>query len=316
MMELCMDFDDSLFEGEKVRSVDSATSLYKAKVYSSEWFESELEDGDAAEQHNVYKYRAELAYRKELYEDSLRCYGNCLGLISAKNSVTWRDVIEGMCRCCLALGKDEQATSLAKQLHDSSITFEQKTSSWMLLAKVYRHMANLQEEEQILQVLLMMHPINPGFWLRLGVIHSSISGRQCATGQHHARTDAAGNTVPETGDNVNGDNHFDSVDDTLYKENHEKAVFSDTSSQHLQFACACLQRARLLLRSVQNTVVTFDKSCNVTQQQEIAEKIKQLNLPETTMQQYAEMTEKEVFKRKEKPDGGFRDGHCRHECTS
>ena len=31
-----MDFDDSLFEGEKVRSVDSATSLYKAKVYSSE----------------------------------------------------------------------------------------------------------------------------------------------------------------------------------------------------------------------------------------------------------------------------------------
>ena len=90
----------------------------------------------------------------------------------------------------------------------------------------------------------MMHPINPDFWLRLGVIHSSLSGRQCATGQHHDRTDAASNTVPETGDNVNGDNHFDSVDDTLYKENHEKAVFSDTLSQHLQFACACLQRAR------------------------------------------------------------------------
>jgi len=31
-----MDFDDSLFEGEKVRNVDSSTTLYKAKVYFRE----------------------------------------------------------------------------------------------------------------------------------------------------------------------------------------------------------------------------------------------------------------------------------------
>ena len=44
-----------------------------------QWFEGDLDGVDTSEQQNVHKFRAELAYRKELYADSLRHYTNCLG---------------------------------------------------------------------------------------------------------------------------------------------------------------------------------------------------------------------------------------------
>ena len=85
-----------------------------------------------------------------------------------------------------------------------------------------------------------MHPINLDFWLRLGVIHSSLSGRQ-----HHDRTvpDTASDTLHAASDNLSGDSNTDCVD-TFPKEDHGLAVFTGDFCQHLLFSCASLQRAR------------------------------------------------------------------------
>ena len=63
--------------------------------------------------------------------------------------------------------------------------------------------------------------------------------------QHPDRTvpDTASDTLHSTGDTMSGDNNTDRVD-TLHKEDHGLAMFTDELSQHLLFSCACLQRAR------------------------------------------------------------------------
>ncbi|XP_067094987.1 uncharacterized protein C8orf76 homolog isoform X2 [Osmerus mordax] len=110
-------FDDSMFEEARDKA-NVPLSSYKAKFCATEWFcETDATDtDDLLDRQKVFKFRADLEFRKGNYQKALNDYTSCLALVPEGNLTIKRDVLEAMARCLSHIGQMEQALETVEQL--------------------------------------------------------------------------------------------------------------------------------------------------------------------------------------------------------
>uniref|UniRef100_A0A8C4Q9U1 Uncharacterized protein n=1 Tax=Eptatretus burgeri TaxID=7764 RepID=A0A8C4Q9U1_EPTBU len=144
----------------------SSFHSYNAKFCEPEWF---FEDGEQDEVERVkrLKYRGDLCYRQEKYEEALKWYTECIRVVPAANGVVWRDMIEGRARCWAQLGCYEKALKdVASLMHI--------TSALGLSVDIYRQSGNLRAELFDLVQLITLNSTSPWLWVHLTHVYQNL----------------------------------------------------------------------------------------------------------------------------------------------
>ncbi|XP_042560333.1 uncharacterized protein C8orf76 homolog [Clupea harengus] len=175
-------FDDSVFAETRNR-VSVVLPSYNAKFCEAQWFCEDADTDDMLEKQKVYKFRADLAYRRKQYQTALSDYTTCLSLIPVGgNMAIKRDVLEGMARCSCQLGRPEQAQELTEKLRKEASNTCQLSCVLAMELSIAESLGNGRAAVGLMQQLCSLHPFNPWHWLKLAAV--------C-----HARLDSLGATA-------------------------------------------------------------------------------------------------------------------------
>uniref|UniRef100_A0A023G6Z9 Uncharacterized protein n=1 Tax=Amblyomma triste TaxID=251400 RepID=A0A023G6Z9_AMBTT len=158
-------FEDDVFDSPRVRNLQAETS-YNAKICESEWFTTTTSD-DPEEKMMLQKYQGDYHYMKNDFRHALEDYGLCLNLAPKSATSVQRDCIEGMSRCCLNVGRYDEALKHAEVLETLSTNCDHRVAVWMLRSEIYNQMTNTIEESAALCRCLLVRPWTCDLWYRL-----------------------------------------------------------------------------------------------------------------------------------------------------
>lgn len=162
-------FDDSVFEVSRHR-VPTALPTYNAKFCEAQWFCQDADTEDMLERQKVYKFRADLAYRRKQYQAALTDYETCLSYVPDGNLSIKRDVLEGMARCNCQLGRRDQAQELTEKLRKEASNTCHLTCVLQIELSVSEHFGDTRASITALQQLCSLHPFNPWHWHKLASV--------------------------------------------------------------------------------------------------------------------------------------------------
>ncbi|XP_054924581.1 uncharacterized protein C8orf76 homolog isoform X2 [Dermacentor andersoni] len=171
-------FDDDVFDSPRIRGGEPGTS-YNAKICESEWFLTATTD-DHEEKMMLEKYKGDYHYARNDFRNAFEVYERCLDLAPKSATSVKRDCLEGMSRCCLKLGRNDEALQYADTLETLATNSDHRVAVWMLQSEIYNHTKNATEESAALCRCLLVRPWTSDLWYKLSV---------CCLSQLETRTD-------------------------------------------------------------------------------------------------------------------------------
>ncbi|KAK8774150.1 hypothetical protein V5799_011320 [Amblyomma americanum] len=172
-------FEDDVFGSPRVRNLQAETS-YNAKICESEWFITTTSD-DPEENMMLQKYQGDYNYMKRDFRRACEDYGRCLNLAPKSATSVQRDCMEGMSRCCLNLGRYDEALKHAEVLETLSTNCDHRVAVWMLRSEVYNRTGNVIEESAALCRCLLVRPWTSNLWHRLSSCYLGLMGNTSDT---------------------------------------------------------------------------------------------------------------------------------------
>jgi len=165
-------FEDSLFEtksdkDERKKKIESQ-SKYVPKQCIYEWFcETSVREDSSLEDCIAFTHTADLAYFRQQYEEALKKYKQLLECKVFKgNNPIKRELHENVIRCCLKLGKNNEALEYLEPLfilhgnnNDCSIN--------ILACSVYNVNGLLEKAVYQAMIAVNVNQMHPKLWLNL-----------------------------------------------------------------------------------------------------------------------------------------------------
>ncbi|KAL1767789.1 Tetratricopeptide-like helical containing [Sigmodon hispidus] len=230
-----------------------------------------------------------------------------------------RDVQEGRARCLAHLGRQEEALKMAANLENKATNTDHLTTVLHLYLAIYSSFQSLEKTILCLQKLISLHPLNPWSWWKLAKAYLSpepdllalctssggqesvtSSGKATSSSAVHSGTVSSENTVfamEASGCNIQeAEKAPKNMQYCLAKR--REAAWVETRLK----ASASLIRARLLLQLTQSQQTSFALERNLRTQQEIAEKVKELNFPDGALLLMEEAMGEDIVPEKIKDD--------------
>nr|ACO09086.1 C8orf76 homolog [Osmerus mordax] len=286
-------FDDSMFEEARDKA-NVPLSSYKAKFCATEWFcETDATDtDDLLDRQKVFKFRADLEFRKGNYQKALNDYTSCLALVPEGNLTIKRDVLEAMARCLSHIGQMEQALETVEQLSKEAANTCHLTCILLLKVNIYQYCRDLGNKIIALQQLCCLHPYNQWHWTSLadGYISQLESLSSQAPGLSF---------LPQ-------ENTLDMIGQQQVIQLYPTAPEREDRDSLWLKACMCLLRARLLLRILRNQQSSFVLQSSEKALQRTEEALQHLDPTERTLQVVTEVMGEDLVSekmREENQDG-------------
>ncbi|KAK6490884.1 hypothetical protein HHUSO_G5572 [Huso huso] len=312
------EFDDSVFTETRERTSVKLTS-YNAKFCEPEWFCEEITTEDELERQKAFKFRGDLAYRRQDFQKALCEYSSCLMLVPEGNIAIRRDVLEGLARSFCQVGSHGEAMQIAEQLRSEATNSSHLTVVLNLEVTIYRSTGDLREEFSSLQQLVSLYPYNHWHWKKLAMAYmnqlqslSSPSSLRTTTNEpkpHQAqnggseemvdaKVTACPTTYRENGKYVKPQCSRKATEDLLCKSNRISPIEGKANTQeqipwncqgHEEMkdiwlrTCICFVRARLLFCMVKFQQSSFVSERNKRAQEEIDRILHDLQLKEETL---------------------------------
>ncbi|XP_076136064.1 uncharacterized protein C8orf76 homolog [Alosa pseudoharengus] len=173
-------FDDSVFEESRNR-VSTVLPTYNAKFCEAQWFCEDPDTEDMLEKQKVYKFRADLAYRRKQYQAALGDYTTCLSFIPDGNMSIRRDVLEGIARCSYQLDRREQAQEITEKLRKEASNTCHLTCVLQMELSISERFGDARSAVVALQQLCSLHPFNPWHWHKLASVCHTLLNTAHAT---------------------------------------------------------------------------------------------------------------------------------------
>uniref|UniRef100_A0A023FRW8 Uncharacterized protein n=1 Tax=Amblyomma parvum TaxID=251391 RepID=A0A023FRW8_AMBPA len=168
-------FEDDVFDSPRVRNLQVETS-YNAKICESEWFIITTTSDDPEEKMMLQKYQGDYHYMKSDFRCALEDYGRCLNLAPKSATSVQRDCMEGMSRCCLYLGRYDEALKHSEMLKTLSTNCDHRVAVWMLRSEIYNRTGNTIEESAALCRCLLVRSWTSDHWHRLSRCYLGLMG--------------------------------------------------------------------------------------------------------------------------------------------
>lgn len=167
-------FEDDVFDLPRVRNLQAETS-YSAKICESEWFITTTAD-DPEEKIMLQKYQGDYHYMKTDFRRALEDYGRCVNLAPKSATSVQRDCMEGMSRCCMNLGRYDEALKHAETLEALSTNCDHRVAVWMLSSEIHNRTRNAIEESAALCRCLHVRPWTSDLWYKLSKCYLGLMG--------------------------------------------------------------------------------------------------------------------------------------------
>ncbi|XP_002732694.1 uncharacterized protein C8orf76 homolog [Saccoglossus kowalevskii] len=309
-------FDEDLF-GESTGRCNLVTEDYTAKNCEQMWFISDDVTSNE-EPIQLHLYRGDTYYYKKDYDNALKYYLLAMQLLHANNLSLKRVIQDCVARCYTNLAQYKDAETIAVQLCEDSYYMEQKTAALNLLLSVYHAAGKVKEEQNILQQFITLQPTNPHLWLQLAETYS-IESSTCVPGRSQelletvtSNSDCEITVLSDPDSQIEKDAatellNVTSVVDTVRRYTTLLCKWASECNgyQSLQ-VISCLTAARILLSSVEHSVVSFAKERNQRLEKEIHERILSMNISDKVFEVLRQLTKYIIYRCE---DEGFTDGN-------
>nr|ACI69498.1 C8orf76 [Salmo salar] len=269
-------FDDSVFEESRAKPTVVALSSYNAKFCEAEWFWESIDTEDILEKQKIFKFRADMAYRRKNFQEALNAYTTCLSYIPDGNLTIRRDIMEGMARCCCHLGKRVEALEITETLKNEASNTCHLTGLLHLTANVHERFGDLRSQVTCLQQLCSLHPYHQWHWMRLAQSYLHLL---------QSLSSPSGSSPLQRGD--------DSQTEEQLKEERDGVWLK---------ACMCFVRARLVLRALKGQQSSFVLQNSERALQKADEALRCLEPKDTTLQLVSEVMSEDVIPERMRED--------------
>ncbi|MBN3306077.1 ZHX1R protein, partial [Amia calva] len=279
-----------------------------------QWFCEEVSTDDELEKQKVFKFRADLAYRRHDYEKALREYLNCFSLVPDSNIAIRRDVLESLSRCYCRLGRPEKALEIAEQLRKDATNTGHLSAVLNLQLTLHCSSGELRKQISTLQDLISLMPCNPCHWKKLGMAYLNIfkslpsSGPARTATVSPARPDGC-NGVADPSQRRSSDclegvsiagpytrhgEEENPISDSHRGEPEVKTTTEEQGNEEAQDvwlrACVCFVRSSLLFRMVKFQQSSFVSQSNRRAREEIEGALRTLDLKEEVLRVITEVS--------------------------
>ncbi|XP_071000478.1 uncharacterized protein C8orf76-like [Oncorhynchus clarkii lewisi] len=275
-------FDDSVFEESRAKPTVVALSTYNAKFCEAEWFWESIDTEDILEVQKIFKFRADMAYRRKNFQEALNAYTTCLSYIPDGNLAIRRDIMEGMARCCCHLGKRVEALEITETLKNEASNTCHLTGLLHLTANVHERFGDLRSQATCLQQLCSLHPYHQWHWMKLAESYLHLL---------QSLSTPSGSSPLQQGDGV--EPKPDSQTEEQLKEERDGVWLK---------ACMCFVRARLLLRALKGQQSSFVLQNSERALQKADEALRWLELKDTTLQLVSEVMSEDLVPERMRED--------------
>ncbi|KAM9436529.1 uncharacterized protein C8orf76 homolog [Clarias gariepinus] len=167
-------FDDSVFEESRSRDLSTDLPSYTPKTCEPEWFCHHEKFEDKLDEQKTKKFRADLKYRKNQYQEALEDYTACLPLVTNNNLSLKRDMLEGIARCYSSLGRTRQALEICEKLRNEATNSCHLTCVLQLEQSIHDGCGDTISSISSLKQLCSVHPFNPWHWLNLAISYQTL----------------------------------------------------------------------------------------------------------------------------------------------
>ncbi|XP_059103359.1 uncharacterized protein C8orf76 homolog [Peromyscus eremicus] len=301
------EFEDSVFEQRPERRPEPPAP-YGAKLCEPQWFYGETESSEDTEVLTLKKFRGDLAYRRQEYEKALQEYSGISEQLPSTNVAMKRDVQEGQARCLAQLGRHEEALEIAADLENKATNTDHLITVLYLHLAIFSSFQSLEKTILCLQKLISLHPLNPWNWWKLAEAYlspgpglpalcTSSRGQTSVTSSNQAISSSGVHSgtgcllyfpaaLPESAVlslEASGRN-IHKAEEAPQKMQNCLADWREAAGLEARMkACASLVRARLLLQLTQSQQTSFALERNLRTQREVAERVKELNFPDSAV---------------------------------
>ncbi|XP_045552703.1 uncharacterized protein C8orf76 [Salmo salar] len=269
-------FDDSVLEESRAKPTVVALSSYNAKFCEAEWFWESIDTEDILEKQKIFKFRADMAYRRKNFQEALNAYTTCLSYIPDGNLTIRRDIMEGMARCCCHLGKRVEALEITETLKNEASNTCHLTGLLHLTANVHERFGDLRSQVTCLQQLCSLHPYHQWHWMKLAQSYLHLL---------QSLSSPSGSSPLQRGD--------DSQTEEQLKEERDGVWLK---------ACMCFVRARLVLRALKGQQSSFVLQNSERALQKADEALRCLEPKDTTLQLVSEVMSEDVIPERMRED--------------
>ncbi|XP_029599133.1 uncharacterized protein C8orf76-like [Salmo trutta] len=269
-------FDDSVFEESRAKPTVVALSSYNAKFCEAEWFWKSIDTEDILEKQKIFKFRADMAYRRKNFQEALNAYTTCLSYVPDGNLAIRRDIMEGMARCCCHLGKRVEALEITETLKNEASNTCHLTGLLHLTANVHERFGDLRGQVTCLQQLCSLHPYHQWHWMKLADSYLHLL---------QSLSTPSGSSPLQQGD--------DSQTEEQLKEERDGVWLK---------ACMCFVRARLVLRALKGQQSSFVLQNSERALQKADEALRCLEPKDTTLQLVSEVMSEDLIPERMRED--------------
>uniref|UniRef100_A0A4W5K914 Zgc:101716 n=1 Tax=Hucho hucho TaxID=62062 RepID=A0A4W5K914_9TELE len=275
-------FDDSVFEESREKPPVVALSSYNAKLCEAEWFCESIDTEDILEKQKIFKFRADMAYRRKNFQEALNAYTTCLSYIPEGNLTIRWDIMEGTARCFCHLGKRVEALEITETLKKQASNTCHLTSLLHLTANVHERFGDLRSQVTCLQQLCSLHPYHQWHWMKLAESYLHLL---------QSLSTPSGSSPFQQGDGVEPQPDFQT----------EEQLKAERDGVWLK-ACMCFVRARLLLRALKGQQSSFVLQNSERALQKADEALRCLEPKDTTLQLISEVMSEDLVPERMRED--------------
>ncbi|XP_067677563.1 uncharacterized protein C8orf76-like [Haliotis asinina] len=273
-MELGLALEDEDLGETRDRSNIPKLTSFNAKVCSPLWFESEVDLTDDRVSDNnsqLLKFSGDYQYHHGNFASAAELYAQSIKVLPGHAQATRLDLHQSMARCCLRLGRIQEAVDTAQYLVDTAQNIDQKKQSYILQSEVALATKDWPKAESCLHFLISQQPHYTHFWLQLAQVY-----------QHEVLHD--------------NQNHQDAP---AVNPTHQESLMVGVSAQ--MKLITCYLRTKLLLQSVHRTVSEVIRQRDQALLQQMEERLQELAVSEEIMARGSEFLGRDI--RLEKWDG-------------
>ncbi|KAM9198040.1 uncharacterized protein C8orf76-like [Dugong dugon] len=317
------EFEDSVFEEGRQRRAGPPAS-YCAKRCEPQWFYEETGSSDNVEALTIKKFRGDLAYRRQEYQEALQEYSSISEELSLTSFAMKRDVQEGQARCLTHLGRHAEALEIATNLENKATNTDHLTTVLYLQLAICSSLQNLEKTIFCLQKLISLHPFNPWNWGKLAEAYLNLGPALLASSQKRNNFTSSDKTIKSSSPHSGKDcflcipeispesSKFSMDASSSDSQQNEKALKNTQNSVSEKReavlietqikACAAFVRTRLLLQLAQSQQTSFALERNLKTQQEIEDKMKAFRFKEETLLLISEVMGEDIVPEKIKDE--------------
>ncbi|XP_046565810.1 uncharacterized protein C8orf76 homolog [Haliotis rubra] len=173
-MELGLALEDEDLGETRDRSNVPKLTSFNAKVCFPLWFETELDltdDRVSDSNSQLLKFSGDHQYRHGNFASAAEMYAKSIKVLPGHAQATRLDLHQSLARCCLRLGRVQEAADTAQYLVDTAQNVDQKKQSYILQSEVAIATKDWQKAESCLHFLIGQQPHYTHFWLQLAQVY-------------------------------------------------------------------------------------------------------------------------------------------------